>query len=202
IVPHTDPIQAGKFEWFMLDPTPADEGTVVEPNASLWSNARTEGQKFFSEYIVGLNPQSQKKAVKAVSRFMFSVGPWLVLFVAGAGLLSYARRVWRRRQAADAARPEASLAPWYTDLEAAFTARGLPRAIGQTPAEYALDLQNWLLNEPRWNKYAHLPVAAAEALYELRYRQQLPDVAELAELQKQIDGFLGALATLPAEVPS
>ncbi|MGL4422090.1 MAG: transglutaminaseTgpA domain-containing protein, partial [Gemmataceae bacterium] len=85
IVPHTDPIQAGKFEWFMLDPTPADEGTVVEPNASLWSNARTEGQKFFSEYIVGLNPQSQKKAVQAVSRFMLSIGPWLVLFVAGAG---------------------------------------------------------------------------------------------------------------------
>jgi protein-glutamine gamma-glutamyltransferase len=197
IVPSTPvgPTERDKrYVWITLDPTPNDDEDGGGSDG-FWDAARKTGKQFLTEYVIGLNPSSQKRAAAAIRETTTSVGPWVVvgLFFVALGV-AVVRRL-RARVSAPAEVPVApSAVPWYDRMVGVLTAAGLSTRPGQTPREYAATATAHLSADPRTAAVADTPASVAGVMYEVRYAGVPLDDARLTDLNRAVDELATALS--------
>jgi len=127
------------WHWLSLDPTPA-EGTEDSTDGAgdVLKNPWAQFVNFFSDFIIGYDPEKRRGAFEAVSRwFLGPFGQGLIwLSIAGLVALVLARRHRRRRLAAMA--PSGIV--WFDRYRSILQKYGRPPQAGETLAEQATRL--------------------------------------------------------------
>jgi hypothetical protein len=188
----------GKWQWVSLDPTPsggddAAAGGVV----GLWGFAKQTGRRFFADYIIGLNPDSQQRITESAWEAVTSGKGLAVAAVASAvvGLL-WLRRRNRRLVRIAPVDTGTDAVPWFTRLVALLTQAGYPLPSGVTPREYARGVAEGLAGTPL-AAVADVPVRVAELVYEARYAGQALPADRVSAAEWEIDRLASALALRP-----
>jgi len=168
LLPRSQPDGGRQWFWQTLDPTPGDTEAVTEESAGFIESGTKQTRRLFAEYVINLNPDTQRRLSSNTSGFLQEEWPLLAGTVAGVVLLVAAVRViklrWRSKTASAIA---INPVPWFTDLVAMLEAAGLPPQSGETPREYGVRAAAWLqLHHPQWSG---VPREASELLYRIRY---------------------------------
>jgi hypothetical protein len=186
LLPKTTP---GGREWYWqaFDATPIVNGSETEESGLIESSAK-QGQRLFAEFVIGLNPDSQRRLTAGIGDFFSENWPYLAgapLLLAG--LLFSLPRLLRWRRNAAVGSPHLNPVPWYTKLMAALHRTGLPAVLGETPREFALRARDWLKANPAMAAFADVPLEASKMVYSLRYAERMPDRREIEALTAAID---------------
>ncbi len=128
--PKTPPERRDRvWHWLTVDPTPGTD--AGPPPAKNWFE---QGAGWITDFLLRFDKVKQQQAVDAATQAAATGWPWAA---AGAVLLGggwVGWRWWKRRQAN---RPTFDGPDWYARFQAALAARGVTRAAGQTPREFA-----------------------------------------------------------------
>jgi transglutaminase-like putative cysteine protease len=192
------PTGDGRWQILSLDPSPtgAEDSSGVSV-VGLWEAARTTGRRLFSDYIIGLTPDSQQRLVAVAEDTAAQNGPVLGVLAAmvlGLGAIArFAGRRLRRARPVSGVEVPSDAAPWFTRMVALLNGDGRGLAPGQTPAEYARRAATELARDPALAAVADVPVAVALAVYEVRFAGRPLAQARLAEIERDIDRLAAAL---------
>jgi hypothetical protein len=178
-----------EWHWQAFDATPITGLNEAEESGLIESSTR-QGQRLFAEFVIGLNPDSQRRLTAGIGDFFVQNWPWLaaIPFLL-AGLLYSARRLlhWKRTAAMSTASVDP--VPWYTRLVATLRRAGLPDIPGETPREFAMRASQWLQARPAMAEFADVPLEASKLVYAMRYAEREPNRNDIETLTAIIDRF-------------
>ncbi|MGH7140964.1 MAG: DUF4129 domain-containing transglutaminase family protein, partial [Pirellulales bacterium] len=120
------------------------------------------------------------------------VGLWKALVAA----FVYVRRWFLRRPTAKAR--TAHHVDFYDQFETLLARHGMPRAVTQTPREFALATGGYLAESPLTQHAAALPRRIIDAFYFVRFGQRRLDTTELRSVQQALSDLAAALETRQA----
>jgi protein-glutamine gamma-glutamyltransferase len=110
----------------------------------------------------------------------------LVLAGLGWGAWRAARRLWQRWLRGAAAKTTRSTIEFYRRLEALLARRGLLRAPGETPREFALAAGARLAGQCGREELAALPVAVVDAFYRVRFGGRPLEAAQADDVERAL----------------
>jgi transglutaminase-like putative cysteine protease len=185
-----------KWQWLSLDPTPLAEDDLPSVGViSLWDAARQTGRRIFSNYIIGLTPETQRHLSQAAQNTVATHGGSVAAGIGAlGGLVVLTGLVRRRLHRRPPIAPPSDAAPWFTRLVRILEPHGLPLSPGLTPQEYARQASASLQAKPATAAWADLPVQVANALYEARYAGRPLDAERITAIERAIDTLADALA--------
>lgn len=188
-----------EWHWQVYDPTPT--GADNTPTGFMNLGA-FQGKRLLADYIIGLNPDTQRRLAESVGTFLSESWP----VVAGASLVAIAipfalpglRRRWRnRKQRAAATDP----IPWYTRMRAMLASAGLPGAAGETAREFAERARNWLGTRNGPAEVAVL-IDRATALHQsVRYAGEPTVPQDIQAIERDLDRHEADIAALRRTKP-
>ncbi len=171
---------SGELEWYWytLDPTPETEVVDEVVDTGFLSKSRKQGQRLFSDFIVGLNVETQRDIQNRLREFVIAYGPTLGILLVGLGLIGAAAwAVWQRtktRTVVPVADESQSSLAWYQELLSLLESAGQPIRIGQTPKEYLLEAAAVFAANPTTKPAANELPQLADELYTDRYADRPP----------------------------
>jgi hypothetical protein len=181
-------IVRGEREWYWsaFDPTPSSSSTGAEEAGGIIESGAIQGKRFFTEFVIGLNPESQRRLADAIAEFLDNYWPAGVASVLAAVGLCSLIPGWRRKRVNNHSRtPENIL--WFTKLIDALHRAGCGMIPGETPHEFAVRAGAWLNAHSDLASDANVPLEAARFVYALRYAETSVKADQLASLCASID---------------
>lgn len=198
LIPRTTPDGSTRWHWLALDSTPDYGGEAIAADGpQTWlGSARSTGEQFFQDYIVGYNAERHRRAVAAVREELTANAVYLAIGVAcgiAVAFLPRGRRWLAERRALAARAAGATGVPWYDAFLAAARRVGWKPAPGVTPREFATQVAETLRSRPELAAFAEVPTAVSEAFYDTRYAGRPITADAAAELQDRVARFAAAL---------
>lgn len=114
------------------------------------------------------------------------------LWKAAVAALAYLRH-WLARRPSVKAR-KAHHVEFYEQFETLLARHGMPRAVTQTPREFALATGGYLAESPLTRQSSALPRLIVDAFYFVRFGRRRLDTGELASVQQALSQLAAALA--------
>lgn len=184
--------KAEVWHWLSLDPTPPGGEDASADTVGGWlDGARETWAAFFTDFIVGYNPQRRQQAVDAATAWL-ERWAWTMLAipaaVAAVLVVRFTRRRWDR--AARLAGNGGSGFPWFDRLSEVLREHGLAGPPGATPREAAEAAGAALCD---WPDVADVPREVTRAFYLARYADRPPAPDELTALTADVDRLRAAL---------
>ena len=188
----------GLWRFRIFDPTPVEPAAAAAAAGETWiGSAQTAGREFYSNYVVGYDPDRRKEVLDASHQHISDNGWHYLLGVVGIGVVAGAVGLVR------AVRRPGNLVPaigtgvgWYDAVVDALAAAGHPVRPGQTPGEHATEVAGVLRADPRTAGIADIPTDAAAALYEVRYAGRPLTAERLSALAAAAERLAGGLRSL------
>lgn len=173
-----------EWYWQGYDPTPATSASEIDESGGLLATSTKQGQKFFTDYVINLNPDSQARLHARISEFVEEYWRWLAAGLIG--IIAFAvflRRLFRRNRIV--ATDDGSIV-WFCSLMNVLHRRGLEQVRCETPREFAIRARAWLKSEPDMAKWSELPMKAAILLYSIRFAEASVSEAEISSMKRSI----------------
>ena len=183
------------WHWLSLDPTPPGDEFGDPNTVGAWlDDARATWATFFTDFIVGYNPQRRQQAVDAVTGWLDRWW-WGLLAVPALAAAFFGGRFALRNWG-----PVVGLGPvaagsgfaWYDEYLRVLGSRRIAAPRGATPREAAAAAAAALAERPATSGVAEVPGVVTRAFYLARYADRRPTRDEVAALTAAVNKLRSA----------
>ncbi|CAN5328700.1 hypothetical protein BH11PLA2_BH11PLA2_01390 [soil metagenome] len=188
--------QGPRWYWQAYDPTPGVSSPLDDANANLIDSGTRQGKRLLTDYLVGLNADTQQRLHEGIGEFLENSWPWLLGGVLVFGVAILAIRKWSRNHR-DIVEPETTADPataqWYSTWLQQLAVLGWGREVAETPFEHARRMQERFRAVVEVQLLADVPLSVAALLDSVRYADVPLTPESMANLEPKMAAFLAAI---------